>query len=136
MAHGVVHFFKMWNVVVVELKGNPLPQNIISLLNDSNGIQKLLAYLFNQVHSMLILSFLDYLFRLQIMSSMDTAAWIDFGWSHEILACIIRWIFHRKALRMLNLFLWYGVNNDIVEENFIPVCIYFVNSSALEQHLF
>jgi len=37
---------------VVELKGNPLPQNIISLLNDSNGIQKLLAYLFDQVHSM------------------------------------------------------------------------------------
>jgi len=37
---------------IVELKGNPLPQNIISLLNDSNGIQKLLAYLFDQVHCM------------------------------------------------------------------------------------
>ena len=37
---------------IVELKGNPLPQNIISLLNDSNGIQKLLAYLFDQVQSM------------------------------------------------------------------------------------
>ena len=40
----------MWRVA--ELKGNPLPQNIIGLLNDSNGIQKLLAYLFDQVTSM------------------------------------------------------------------------------------
>lgn len=38
---------------ITDLKGNPLPANVISVLSENNGTQKLLGMLYDQVNSKL-----------------------------------------------------------------------------------
>jgi hypothetical protein len=45
--------------LVSDLKGNPLPANILNVLNENNGTQKLLGILYDQVSGKLNIDILE-----------------------------------------------------------------------------
>ena len=45
------------SITLAGLKGNPLPANILNLCNESNGTQKLVSYLHDNLHGLSLKNF-------------------------------------------------------------------------------